>query len=57
MKAKAIFVIVSNHQEITSPGLYKVIDSDGIYWGRYYAGNNWCGEFFVAHCDYKGIPY
>lgn len=32
-------------------GSYRVVDANGLYWGCYYIGFNWCGEKFVAEAD------
>lgn len=31
-------------------GTYKII-KEGIYWGHWYVGINWCNDKFVAEAD------
>jgi hypothetical protein len=45
-------------EETDCCGSYKVVDENGIYWGTYYVGKNWCGEKFVASADSRdGLPW
>ena len=32
-------------------GIYKVVDSNGIFWGHYQVKANWCGELYVRKID------
>jgi hypothetical protein len=39
-------------------GTYKVIDSNGLYWGHWYVGSDWTRTKFVAAADPRdGLPW
>lgn len=41
-----------------APGSYLYVDDNGIYWGHFYVGTNWCGEKFVTDADPSdGLPW
>ena len=32
-------------------GIYKLVDGNGLFWGHYQVGTNWCGEVYVRGID------
>lgn len=54
-----MFTIINRRPTVSDKfGSYKFIDNNGIYWGTYYVGKNWCGDVFVAEADPRdGLPY
>lgn len=51
------FQIVKKKSEIKKVGLYRIIGSDGLFWGNYKATINWCGDFLIQGCDGYGRIY
>jgi hypothetical protein len=51
--------IINRYPTIEDPaGSYRFIDDNGIYWGTFYVGTNWCGERFVTDADPSdGLPF
>ena len=32
-------------------GIYKIVDENGLFWGHYQVGTNWCNEVYVRKID------